>query len=117
MTEDKMPENILLPCPFCGSDQVGSNRDKMDDIEETRIICYNCRAEGAWKGSIYHTHAERVKAWNTRALTSTVTAQLAAAENLYTQLNILAEYHGVGTCPNYAEMNEALQAYDNARVE
>lgn len=32
-------------------------------------------------------------------------------ETLAKELNVLALYHGPGTCPNYNEMNEALIAY------
>lgn len=38
-------------------------------------------------------------------------AKLEAADRLYKELLILAEYHGPGTCPNYMEMNEALAEY------
>jgi hypothetical protein len=61
--------NTLRECPFCFSKDVGGNRDKMDDIPATRIVCYNpeCNAEGPWRGNISHTKKDMISAWNRRA--------------------------------------------------
>lgn len=56
-----MPDKILKPCPFCGSEP-----QIMKGLVAglTMIVCTKCRATVSFAGG---TQKETVKAWNRRA--------------------------------------------------
>ncbi|WP_426577629.1 Lar family restriction alleviation protein [Xenorhabdus stockiae] len=62
----------LKPCPFCGSDNLGSNHyfDSDDKNYIGWIDCYSCDARGpeiGWFDDFGEAETEAIKLWNQRA--------------------------------------------------
>lgn len=67
MSKSSSMQTKLLPCPFCGSENVGSG---MGVEEANYILCKSCLAEGP-----YHRETkDAVAAWNKRAKVSEASA-------------------------------------------
>lgn len=66
--------DVLLPCPFCGSTDLGVD-------EEPRgsgwVYCGTCSTEGPYKGN----RRSAIKAWNTRPLVGDAPASVIAERN------------------------------------
>lgn len=60
VSESSSMQTKLLPCPFCGSENVGSGMGVED--EANYILCKSCLAEGPYR----RTTQETIDAWNTR---------------------------------------------------
>ncbi|PHM33312.1 Lar family restriction alleviation protein [Xenorhabdus innexi] len=63
--------NELKPCPFCGSDNVGTEHhyDFADKDYEAWVNCYNCDASGShacWFDDVGEAYTEAIKVWNQR---------------------------------------------------
>lgn len=62
----------LLPCPFCGSDNLGIATGDLqpDDLYEAHVCCENCSATGSnvfWYETEEEAESEAIAAWNRRA--------------------------------------------------
>lgn len=75
---DKMPEKILKPCPFCGAEAV---IDELQSLHKFNVHCSQDNQDGFCPVrpeliSYYDKKEAAINHWNTRHLTSTVTAEL-----------------------------------------
>lgn len=72
------PEVTLLPCPFCGGDELShgwSSPGYDGSMHSGSAECHSCGAL-----IIAETEAEAITAWNTRATTADLQARLEEAE-------------------------------------
>lgn len=53
----------LLPCPFCGSDNVAASGMTFFNTSQWQVKCNSCGAIGAGKGEMF-TRIQAIKAWN-----------------------------------------------------
>jgi Lar family restriction alleviation protein len=85
MTDAPVTQAALRPCPFCGSDEVGTTWLRVtDDVQAFGVMCAGCKVEIA-KASA----AEAIAAWNTRQPESGV------ADDVANKLRLAME------CANY----------------
>ena len=63
----------LLPCPFCGNDNVSFN-----DAPSTYAMCDSCGTEGAWND--HGDYVRAAKAWNARTAAPVDHARVAELE-------------------------------------
>ncbi len=75
--EEAFRREVLLPCPFCGSDEIMAFCDPDEGRDNSgpsrRIQCAGCNIEAPF----YPTEAEAVAAWNIRALAASQPAPAA----------------------------------------
>lgn len=64
MSKEKSPE--LLPCPFCGGEDIEVNETILpgDTEKSYNIGCPDC---GVWYDWIFDSEKEAIEAWNRRA--------------------------------------------------
>jgi hypothetical protein len=80
--EGMMSEIKLLPCPYCGSDEISSGEilgavESAKNVFFRQTVCINCNAAGPSVLSAKPTDTESDDAWNMRALSQDIEAQIA----------------------------------------
>lgn len=100
-----MTEEILKPCPFCGSTNIDWFASFSDPTTNENIInveCINCGAQGASRRG----EKNAIAAWNRRGYDVTADDTVATTDKM---LAIITQLTQVNTLPAFRELKEAAQ--------
>jgi len=62
----KMPDNFIMPCPFCG----GEGRLNEFEMYYNQVHCINPKCNVNPETRFYETEGDAIRAWNTRVCDS-----------------------------------------------